>query len=56
MEKAKTLSYPTVIGSGGLGQSLHDEILVGAKGFEVVITLDFEVRFTIGHRLRDQKT
>jgi len=32
MEKAETLSFPTVIGSGGRGQSLHGEILVGAKG------------------------
>ena len=32
MEKAETLSFPTVIGSGGREQSLHGEILVGAKG------------------------
>ncbi len=32
MEKAETLSFTTVIGSGGRGQSLHGEILVGAKG------------------------
>jgi hypothetical protein len=31
MEKAETLRFPTVKGSGGLGQSLHGEILVGAK-------------------------
>ena len=29
MEKAETLSFPTVIGSGGRGQSLRNEILVG---------------------------
>ena len=32
MEKDETLSFPTVIGSAGRGQSLHGEILVGAKG------------------------
>jgi hypothetical protein len=32
MEKAETLSFPMVIGSGGRGQSLHGEVLVGAKG------------------------
>ncbi len=37
MEKAESLSFPTVIGSGGRGQSLHGEILVGAKRVEVVI-------------------
>ncbi len=35
MAKAETLSLPTVIGSGGLGQSLHGEILVGAKGLRL---------------------
>ena len=30
MEKTESLSFPTVPGSGGLGQSLHNEILVGA--------------------------
>ena len=43
MKKAETLSFPTVIGYGGCRQSLHGEILVGAKKLEVVITLDFEV-------------
>ncbi len=38
MEKAETLSFPTVKESGGHGQSLNGEILVGAKGL-VVITL-----------------
>jgi hypothetical protein len=33
MEKAESLSFPTVIGSGGRKQSLHNEILVGAKPF-----------------------
>ncbi len=32
MEKAETLGFPTVKGSGGRGQSLHGEILVGANG------------------------
>jgi hypothetical protein len=32
MEKAETLSFPTVKGSGGRGQSLHGDILVGTKG------------------------
>ena len=32
MEKAETLSFPMVIRSGGRGQSLQGEILVGAKG------------------------
>jgi len=27
MEKAEILSFPTVPGSGGRGQSLHDEML-----------------------------
>ncbi len=31
MEKAESLSFPTVPGSGGCRQSLHNEILVGAK-------------------------
>ena len=31
MEKAESLSFPTVPGSGGRGESLHDEILVGTK-------------------------
>ena len=35
MEKAETLSFPTVIGSGGRGQSLHGEILVGAKSLRL---------------------
>jgi len=35
MEKAETLSFPTVMGSGGHGQSLHGEILVGAKGLRL---------------------
>jgi hypothetical protein len=35
MENAETLSFPMVIGSGGLGQSLHGEILVGAKGLRL---------------------
>jgi hypothetical protein len=44
MEKAETLSFLTVIGSGGPEQSLHGEILVGAKGLsEVVISTEFEV-------------
>jgi len=34
MEKAESLSFPTVIGSGGRGQSLHNEILIGAKPFK----------------------
>ncbi len=33
MQKAESLSFSTVIGSGGRGQSLHNEILVGAKPF-----------------------
>ncbi len=35
MEKAEILSFPTVIGSGGLKQSLHGEILVDAKGLRL---------------------
>jgi hypothetical protein len=35
MEKAESLSFPTVIGSRGNRQSLHCEILVGAKGFRL---------------------
>ena len=35
MEKAEILSFPTVIGSEGRGRSLHNEILVGAKGFRL---------------------
>jgi hypothetical protein len=35
MEKAETLSFPTVIGSGGRGQSLINEILVGAKSLRL---------------------
>jgi hypothetical protein len=32
MQKADILSFSMVIESGGRGQSLHGEILVGAKG------------------------
>ena len=35
MQKAEILSFPTVPGSGGLGQSLHGQILVGAKGLRL---------------------
>jgi hypothetical protein len=35
MEKAESLSFPTVIRSGGRGQSLHNEILIGAKPFKL---------------------
>jgi hypothetical protein len=35
MEKAETLSSPTAIESGGRGQSLHGEILVGANGLRL---------------------
>jgi hypothetical protein len=31
MEKAEIFSFPTIPGSGGRGQSLHNEVLVGAK-------------------------
>ncbi len=37
MQKAEILSFPTVPGSGGLGQSLHGQILVGEnQDFEVL--------------------
>jgi hypothetical protein len=35
MQKAEILSFPTVPGSGGLGQSLYGQILVGAKGIRL---------------------
>jgi len=35
MQKAEILSFPTIPGSGGLGQSLHNEVLVGAKGLRL---------------------
>jgi hypothetical protein len=35
MEKAEIFSFPTVIGSGGRGQSLHNEIFIGAKPFKL---------------------
>ena len=35
MEKAEILSFRTVIGSGGRGQILHNEILIGAKPFKL---------------------
>ena len=35
MEKAEIFSFPTGIGSGGRGQSLHNEILNGAKPFKL---------------------
>jgi hypothetical protein len=37
MEKADNLSFPTVLGSGGRGQSLHNEVLVGAKGLRLYL-------------------
>jgi hypothetical protein len=42
MEKAEIFSFPTVPGSGGHRQSLHNDIC-RRKIVEVVITLDFEV-------------
>ena len=35
MEKAESLSFPTVNESGGRRQSLHNEILVGTKPFKL---------------------
>jgi hypothetical protein len=35
MEKVQILSFPTVTGSGGRRQSLHNEILIGAKPFKL---------------------
>ncbi len=35
MEKAEIFSFPTVIGSGGRGQSLHNKILIDAKPFKL---------------------
>jgi hypothetical protein len=35
MEKADNLSFPTVLGLGGHGQSHHNEVLVGAKGLSL---------------------
>jgi len=40
MEKAEIFNFPTVIGSGGRGQSLHNEILIGAKPFKLSLPLD----------------
>jgi hypothetical protein len=34
MEKAESLSFPTVIGSGGRRQSLHNEILIDASCYD----------------------
>jgi hypothetical protein len=31
MDKAEIFSFPMIPGSGGCGQSLHNEVLVGAK-------------------------
>ena len=50
MEKAESLSFPTVPGSGGLGQSLHNEILVGATRLNCLcptFLLSFVIRFFI---------
>jgi hypothetical protein len=47
MEKAESLSFPTVPGSGGRGLSLHNEILVGAKRFNCNY-LTFRLSFVIG--------
>jgi hypothetical protein len=44
MEKAESLSFPTVIGSGGSRQSLRGEILLGAKKVEVVILWSLRYR------------
>ncbi len=35
MEKAEIFSFPTVIGSRGRRQSLHNKILIGAKPFKL---------------------
>ena len=52
MEKAEIFSFPTVIGSGGRGQSLHNEVLIGAKPFKLSLPYDtflltFGKRFVI---------
>jgi hypothetical protein len=47
MEKAESLSFPTVPGSGGRRQSLHNEILVGAKRFYCHL-LTFLLSFVTG--------
>ena len=50
MEKAESLSFPTVQGSGGRGQRLHNEKLVGAKRLNChspTFLLSFVIRFLI---------
>jgi hypothetical protein len=37
MEKDEIFSFPTVVGSGGRRQSLHNEILIGAKPFKLAL-------------------
>ncbi len=47
MEKADSLSFPTVYGSGGRGQSLYGEILVGAKDLRLFFFFGFKVPVVI---------
>ncbi len=58
MEKAETLSFPTVIGSGGRGQSLHGERLVGAKGlrswFQRSLRCEIQLRTFLQDRTHNQ--
>ncbi len=35
LKKAEIFSFPTIPGSGGCGQSLHNKVLVGAKGLRL---------------------
>ena len=43
MEKAEIFSFPTVIESGGRGQSLHNEILIGTKPFKLSLPYVFQL-------------
>ncbi len=56
MEKAETLSFPTVIGSGGCGQSLHGEILVGANGLRSWFLRSLRCEIQLRTFLRDWNT
>jgi hypothetical protein len=50
MEKAESFSFPKVPGSGGRGQSLHNQILVGAKRLNChspIFLLSFVIGFSI---------
>jgi hypothetical protein len=58
MDKAEIFSFPTIPGSGGCRQSLHNKVLVGAKGLRkcfLSILRCSAKRLTLQNYVRRQK-